>query len=118
MYNKLIVMKSKTFGIALLFAVFGFSFLAFSCKKDTAGPNAVNIEDDFFSPTSITISKGTTLTWTNKGSDTHTVTSDDALFGSGDLAGGDTFTHNFDSIGTFPYHCTHHAGMNGSVKVE
>jgi plastocyanin len=111
-------MKTKTFRIAFITAILGFSFLAFSCKKDTAGPNAVFIQDDSFSPSSITVSKGTTITWTNKGSNTHTVTSNDALFDSGDLTGGDTFTHNFDSIGTFPYHCVHHSGMSGSVKVE
>lgn len=38
---------------------------------------------------------------------------------SGDIAGlGGTFAHTFATAGTFPYHCTRHSGMTGSVTVQ
>jgi plastocyanin len=90
-----------------------------SCKDDeNVSPNEVSIGDDTFSPASITVSKGTTIKWTNNGADIHTVTSSTALFDSGDLDPGDTYSRTFDSIGSFPYQCIYHLGMNGTVLVN
>ena len=112
-------MKSNLSRGVVILVMICSSLTLFSCKKDaTAGPGEVFIKDDLFSPSSITVSKGSSVTWTNKGSNTHTVTSDDALFDSGDKTPGQTYTLVFDSIGTFPYHCMHHSVMHGSVKVE
>ena len=36
---------------------------------------------------------------------------------SGDIAGGATFPHTFTTAGTYPYHCSHHSAMTGSVTV-
>jgi plastocyanin len=90
-----------------------------SCKDDDhVSPNEVSIGDDTFSPASITVSKGTTIKWTNHGADIHTVTNISALFNSGDLDPGDTYSRTFDSIGNFPYQCIYHLGMNGTVIVN
>ncbi len=80
----------------------------------------VGIDDAQFSPASLDISIGDTVTWTNNGTVFHTVTSDDGVsFSSGALSGGGggTFTHTFDSAGTFAYHCSDHPAMTGSIAV-
>jgi plastocyanin len=108
----MIKMKLK---ILMLGMVIG--FLA-GCKKEDVGQNEVLINNSKFSPTTLTVSVGTTVTWTNKESMTHTVTSDNNIFSSGNMGKGDTFTYTFSTVGTFPYHCIFHSGMTGTVVVQ
>lgn len=82
----------------------------------------VDIMDSVFNPDEIIIPVGTTVVWTHQASLPHTVTSDDGLFGSGTLGNGETFEYTFDTVGSFPYHCTFHGaagglGMSGVVNV-
>jgi hypothetical protein len=70
-----------------------------------------------FVPQAATINPGTTVTWTNNDSVTHTVTSDSGIFNSGSLAPGQSFSFTFPSAGTFTYHCTIHPYMTGSIVV-
>ena len=78
----------------------------------------VNISGFAFVPSTLTVSVGTTVTWTNKDSVTHTVTSNDNLFNSGDLAPNATFEFTFNQKGTFGYHCSIHTFMTGEIIVE
>ena len=76
-----------------------------------------------FSPASITIKVGTTVTWTNTTSVPHTVTSDDgSTFDSGIntpiAASGGTFSFTFTKAGTFTYHCQIHPFMKATVIVQ
>jgi plastocyanin/FtsP/CotA-like multicopper oxidase with cupredoxin domain len=91
------------------------------------GGGGVNIMDNFFSPSNITIPHGQAVQWTNMGS-SHTVTSNPGSFScspassesfdSGVLAGGGTFSHTFNTPGTFAYHCEiHGCTMAGTVTV-
>jgi plastocyanin len=91
-----------------------------SSNENTATTADSVIIDNFaFSPASITVKKGTTVTWTNKDSATHTVTENDGQKGpdSADLAQGKTYSFTFDTVGTFKYHCTIHTTMTGTVTV-
>ncbi len=79
----------------------------------------------FFVPDTLTVSKGTTVTWTNDDSTLHTVTSGSAEsgnsgteFDSSYLAAGKTFQHQFGTAGTFDYYCTLHPWMKGKVVVS
>ncbi len=81
------------------------------------GGATVTIKNFAFSPASVEIAVGETVTWTNEDSATHTVTGDDGI-DSGSLAQGKTFTHTFASAGTFSYHCSIHPNMNGTVTVK
>ena len=83
------------------------------------GSVAVSISNYAFHPATITIVIGVnnTVTWTNNDAVSHTVTSDTSLFGSGTLAPGDTYTHEFDQAGTYGYHCSIHNFMTGTVIV-
>ncbi|MDP4266651.1 MAG: cupredoxin domain-containing protein [Bacteroidota bacterium] len=97
-----------------------------SCKKSSSTPNSptnqnsnsVIMSNITFSPSSLTVSKGTTVTWTNKDNVTHTVTSDNGVFDSGDLTVNKTFSYTFNTSGTFNYHCKYHPGMVASVTVQ
>ena len=48
---------------------------------------------------------------------THTVTSDNAVWDSGDIAPGHTYSFTFTSVGTYTYHCLHHPTMVGTIAV-
>jgi plastocyanin len=100
-----------------------------SCSKDddpygdnsggnNNGTNTVKIQSYAFSPSTITVTAGTTITWKNYDNVAHTVTSDNGLFDSGSIQQNATFTHTFDSTGTFAYHCTPHPMMTASVVVN
>jgi plastocyanin len=78
---------------------------------------AVAIQDYAFKPATITVTAGTTVIWTQKDDDPHTVTADDASFDSKGLGQGDTFKRVFDKPGRYPYHCAAHPFMKGVVVV-
>ena len=80
--------------------------------------NVVQIRNFAFVQNALTVSPGTTVTWVNCDTETHTSTSDTGGWGSGSLAPGLTFQRTFDAAGTFPYHCTPHPSMKGSVTVQ
>ncbi|HLX41135.1 MAG TPA: cupredoxin family copper-binding protein [Ktedonobacteraceae bacterium] len=76
-----------------------------------------------FSPASLTISVGTTVTWKNTTSAPHTATSDDgSSFDSGVAnpiaAQGGTFQFTFTKAGTFAYHCAIHPFMKATIIVK
>jgi plastocyanin len=86
-----------------------------------AGPVAVDIPGHSFSPADITVPVGTTVTWTNHDKDPHTATNDDGsavTFDSGMLTTGKSFSFTFSTAGKFPYHCTFHSEMHGTVTVQ
>ncbi len=80
------------------------------------GANEVWIQGMAFSPVTRTVSVGTTVTWTNKDAAAHTVTG--TGWGSGNLGQNATFAHTFAAAGSFPYHCTIHSGMTGTITVQ
>ncbi len=75
----------------------------------------VEIKGFAFNPATITISKGTTVTWTQKDSAQHTVTGNN--FSSDVLSQGQTFSYTFNDTGTFEYNCHIHPSMRGKVVV-
>lgn len=86
------------------------------------GNNTVSIRDNYFSPNNLTVNVGTTVLWQNNGSMTHTVTSDNNYFNSGNINSGGSYSYTFNTVGTFPYHCIFHgssggSGMSGTITV-
>lgn len=78
----------------------------------------VKISNFAYSPETITVKKGTTVTWTNEDSTGHTVTSeDDGPLDSGLLSKGEEFSFKFDEAGTFSYFCEPHPQMKAKVVV-
>jgi amicyanin len=87
-------------------------------QKATAETNEVAIENFAFSPATIKVKKGTTVTWTNNDSVEHTITGDSGGPDSELIGQGDTYTFTFNETGTFDYHCKPHPSMVGKVIVE
>ncbi len=80
---------------------------------------------EFFVPESITVTKGTTVTWSNNDATLHTVTSGTTEAGNAGtdfdsvyMASGKTFEHTFSNAGTFNYYCTLHPFMKGQIIVK
>src|SRR5262245_2301580 len=78
----------------------------------------VNSGSGGFSPTTLTTTVGSTVVWTNRDSTAHTTTSNSGLWNSGNVQPNGTFSFQFTTAGTFPYRCTLHAGMTGTVIVQ
>jgi len=89
-----------------------------SVAPPDATGSAVTIASFKFEPATLTISVGTTVTWTNNDSASHTVTADDGSFKSGTLGKGGTFSQTFATAGTFAYHCNFHSSMTATVTVQ
>ena len=69
-----------------------------------------------FSPATLTIKAGTTVTWKNMSSAPHTITSDDGkTFDSGTIPTGGTFHFTFTTPGAFSYHCNYHPYMRATI---
>lgn len=84
----------------------------------TTNPKTVTvaIQNFAFSPSTITINKGDTVVWTNMDSAVHTVTSDSGSeLASSSLGNGQTYSHTFNTAGTFNYHCAIHPMMKATV---
>jgi plastocyanin len=118
-----------SFGIfSLVIALFAFA----GCAKDMATnpygsnpppapkPNTVAMSGMSFSPQTMTITAGTTITWHNSDGYAHTSTSDTGVWDTGNMAGGSSKTTTFNTPGTYPYHCTYHSamGMTGTIVVR
>ena len=71
-----------------------------------------------YAPNPMTVSAGTTVTWTNNDTVAHTATGDGGVFDSGPIRAGGSYQFTFQNRGTFAYHCTFHPGMVGSVVVQ
>ena len=72
-----------------------------------------------FSPQTFQVAAGGTVTWINKDTMAHTVTSNTTgLFGSSVLTPGASWSHLFTQTGTFYYHCEPHRQMWGVVVVS
>lgn len=81
-------------------------------------PGGVSIGDNFFSPATHTVAVGGTVTWTNGGYNPHTSTGQNNAWNSGTLNPGQSFSRQFPQAGSFPYECTIHPGMSGTVVVR
>jgi plastocyanin len=81
------------------------------------GKNQVNIDGFAFVPLTVTVAAGTTVIWTNRDEEPHTVAASDGSFHSPGMGTGATFSHTFSSPGRFDYVCSIHPMMRGTVVV-
>jgi plastocyanin len=83
------------------------------------GPEGVTVEvgDDTFSPSQLTVDVGTTVTWTWVGDQDHNV-----VFSGGNLSSpqqsSGTWSHTFNEVGGYSYTCTVHDGPDGEITVR
>jgi plastocyanin len=74
--------------------------------------NEVTLTNSQFTPKTITVTEGATVTWNNK-EGFHTVEADDGSYSSKALSAGDKFTQQFPKAGKYPYHCKLHGSKGG-----
>jgi plastocyanin len=101
-------------GVLTLWAAAGGSSAAASPDV----PTIVLASDFMFAPASMTVTAGSTVTWTNKDDEPHTVVSDTGLFRSGALDTNESFSFRFDKPGTYRYACSIHPRMVGTIVVQ
>ena len=90
-----------------------------AAQAPKAAGTTVSVQDNSFSPATIKVAKGDTVTFTNEGGIDHTVTATSgAKFDSGSLAPGATFKFTAEKAGTVGYVCTFHPGMQGTIEVS
>jgi len=90
-----------------------------SARAPAAPTNAQVIINNFtFTPAVITVTVGTTVTWSNQDDTPHTVTEADKHFGSPGLDTGDQFAYRFTAAGVYTYFCSIHPMMIGHIIVQ
>lgn len=77
-----------------------------------------DIQGMSFSPASITISVGDTVTFTNRDGAPHTATAVDGSFTTATLRKGKSETITFDTAGSYDFFCKIHPGMKGNITVK
>jgi plastocyanin len=96
--------------------------LTVAVKAQSAAPATAEVKIDNFSfaPATLTVAAGTTVTWTNRDDIPHTVvsTDDPRAFRSKVLDTDEKFSYTFTKAGTFPYFCSVHPKMTGTVVVK
>jgi plastocyanin len=78
----------------------------------------VKIDNFSFTPETITVNAGTTVTWVNQDDVPHTVASDDKIFKSRALDTDEKFTYTFTKPGTYAYFCSLHPKMIAKIVVR
>jgi plastocyanin len=78
----------------------------------------VKIDNFSFGPATLTVTAGTSVTWTNRDDIPHTVVSTDGFFKSKVLDTDEKFSFTFSKAGTYPYFCSIHPKMTGKVMVQ
>ncbi|MBL7937067.1 MAG: cupredoxin domain-containing protein [Bacteroidia bacterium] len=111
--------KTLTLFLSFLFIMIEFS----ACKKKeigTPGENEIFLLYKTFSPTSLVIKKGTTVTFTNKDNANHSVSSSSGLFNSGKIKSDESFKHTFNDAETYNFFCNYHSSQQeqGAVIVQ
>ncbi len=72
-----------------------------------------------FSPNPVTVRAGQTVSWRNADGTTHTATSNDGSFDTGNIAPGATSSPiRMAATGSFGYHCQLHRTMVGTLNVQ
>jgi plastocyanin len=87
-------------------------------NSGSAESTIVMAKDFMFAPTSLTVAAGSTVTWTNRDDEPHTVVSESGLFRSAALDTNESFSFRFAQPGTYHYACSIHPRMVGTIIVR
>jgi plastocyanin len=85
---------------------------------DRPSPGTVTIDNFMFSPVTIEVPRGTTVTWVNKDDIPHVVASTSNKFRSRAIDTDGTYTFTFTAPGTYEYFCSVHPKMTGKIVVK
>jgi len=118
----------RSVSVAVFFAVAVLGIGAWNAGARSLGlaaqqkmdPPEVKIDNFSFGPSTLTVSVGTIVTWTNRDDIPHTVVSSDdpKVFKSKVLDTDEKFSFKFEKAGTYPYFCSIHPKMTAKVIVQ
>jgi plastocyanin len=86
--------------------------------QSSAATAEVKIDNFSFEPQTLTVTVGTTVTWTNRDDIPHTSVSTEGVWKSKVMDTDEAFSYTFTKAGTFPYFCSIHPKMTGKVVVQ
>lgn len=113
----IIIVLALIAGVVFYYTYYGQNYK--SPSTSSAEGNSIDISNFAFSNTNLIVKSGETVTWTNKDSTQHTITSDSGSeLGSSPLKTGEVYSHTFNQAGVYSYHCSFHPGMKGKITVE
>lgn len=75
------------------------------------------MKNSAFSPASLTVVAGSSVTWMNDDTVIHAVTATDGSFNSGDIAIGSSYSKTFSTVGTINYSDAHNSNMMGVLMI-
>jgi plastocyanin len=87
-------------------------------ESGTPGSVTVSIKDLAYDPSAITAKVGETVTFTNGDTASHTATLDDGTCDTGLITNGKSGSLTFSAAGAYPFHCTVHTDMKGTITVS
>jgi plastocyanin len=83
-----------------------------------ASPATVQLDNFAFTPATLTVTAGTTVTWKNEDDSPHRIGDKNGTFKSAALDTDDSFSYTFATPGEYPYICTIHPYMVGKIIVK
>jgi plastocyanin len=83
-----------------------------------ASPAVIRIDNFSFTPPTLVVAPGTTVTWTNADDSPHSVREKDGKFKSAALDTDDTFSQTFTAPGEYDYFCSIHPYMTAKIVVK
>jgi plastocyanin len=111
-----------SFRIPSLTALALLAFLSFGAsagdRPSDADPTTVYIKAFMFTPVTLTVPVGTTVTWQNLDEEPHTIRSVDEQVKTGALDQNERYSFRFDQPGTYKYVCSIHPSMVGTIVVK
>jgi plastocyanin len=120
----MIMRTMSIFGLAAL-VLLGLGMLfngSANVAASTPPPETTEVKIDNFSftPATLTVAAGTTVTWTNRDDIPHTVVSadDPKVFKSKVMDTDEKFSFTFTKAGSYTYFCSVHPKMTGTVVVK
>jgi plastocyanin len=84
----------------------------------SGGGDAVAIKNFAYAPVDLTVSKGSTVKFSNQDSTEHTATASGGGFDTGTIREGQTKPVTLNTAGTFAYVCSFHPFMHGTITVK
>jgi plastocyanin len=120
MSRQIIASSLVSIGLASLLVAATPGVLSAGDMAVQAGAQAAAIQIDSFhyTPPSLVVAPGTTVTWTNADDSPHTVREKDGKFKSAALDTDDTFSQTFTAPGEYEYFCSIHPYMTGKIVVK
>lgn len=103
---------------SLIFAVAIFAIPAAHSSVRTPAAHEITMAADSYRPTELTVARGDTIVWFNTDIVTHTATSRGGFWDSGRLKRGRRFRWLASTPGRYPYICSTHRGMIGTIIVR